>query len=321
MTSTTVAALFVTALAVYQTQSAPPSSAQDVDALLRVAGKLLQDHKGDEAITGFERALAAAERLSLQPQQAAALCGISDALVERARYPEARDYALRCLELYERLSQLRGIGRANLLLNVTAEFLGNNPEAEMRARKAIAAFGSAGDRGARAAATINLLRLGSIEPAEVFALLAGALDDARAAGDRRAEASVLHSWGDKLFLDGRYEDAFEKLERARAVYEEDRSNRMELGTVFNSLGRLYRAHGRLDEALKYQVKALEIHETAGNQFTLMQSLNAVAVVNGMLGRAKESRQFYELSPSERAYERVQRVARLVQYIHLVHVEQ
>ena len=43
---------------------------------------------------------------------------------------------------------------------------------------------------------------------------------------------------------------------------------------------MYRAHGRHDEALKYQKAALELHRqgAATDPFTLLQSLNAVAVV-------------------------------------------
>jgi CHAT domain-containing protein len=63
--------------------------------------------------------------------------------------------------------------------------------------------------------------------------------------------------------------------------------------VFNSIGRLYRAHGQLAEALNYQLKALDLHQTAGDPVSLMQSLNAVAVVHGFMGHVKESREFYE----------------------------
>lgn len=290
MTHTALAALLAAALAV--PQGAPPSSAQDVDALLRDGTKLLQDYKADDARAVFEWALAAAQRLSLQPQQAVALCGIGTAQSQRARYREAREHGLKCLEIYERLALPRGIGQANLLLNLAAEFLGDYPEAETRARKAIAAFEAAADLGGRGRATVNLLRVGKVEPSEGFRLIARAVDDTHAAGDRSGEASAFHSWGDGLFLSGRYEDAFEKLERARVLYDAE-DDRVALGTVFNSLGRLYRAHGQIAEALKYQLQALDLHETAGNPFTLMQSLNAVAVVHGMLGHVKEARQFYE----------------------------
>ena len=74
----------------------------------------------------------------------------------------------------------------------------------------------------------------------------------------------------------------------RPVYEAA-GNRLALGTVFNSLGRLYRAHGRLDEALAFQMKALALHEREEAGFELMQSLNAVGAVQSMLGHTAVAR--------------------------------
>ncbi len=49
--------------------------------------------------------------------------------------------------------------------------------------------------------------------------------------------------------------------------------------------------GQLDEALRFQLKALELHQTAGEPLPLLQSLNAVGVVHGMLGHSKEAGEF------------------------------
>jgi CHAT domain-containing protein len=273
-------------------QIPPPVTAQDVDALLSEAHKLLRSYKFDDARMAFERTLEAAERLALEPQQAAALCGAGQALAERSQPKEAHAYGLRCLARYERLSSPRGIGEANTLLGFAAESLGNAAEAETHARRAIEAFDTAGDLRGRGRATVNLIRVGRMDVAEKDRLLARAIDDTRTAGDPGGEASALHLWGDNLFASGRYEDAFEKLEHAARLYEKAGAPAA-LGTVFNSLGRVYRAHGQLAEALRLQQKALALHETVGNPLLLVQSLNAVAVVHGFLGHLKESRDTYE----------------------------
>jgi CHAT domain-containing protein len=69
----------------------------------------------------------------------------------------------------------------------------------------------------------------------------------------------------------------ELLVRAAAVFEAANASD-DLGTVYNSIGRVYRAHGRLDEALKYQKAALEVHRKSRDRFVLVQSLNAVSAV-------------------------------------------
>jgi CHAT domain-containing protein len=285
-----VALSMVVCLAAAQTPA--PATARDVDALLTEAGKLLEARKTAEGRAAYERALEGAQRLALEAQQAAALCGISQAFYNGAQYRDARQFALRCLELYERLSQASGIGQANILLNAAAEMSGDMTEARTRARLAISAFESAGDLRGRAIATLNVLRAGKIEPADGDRLIERAIDDARAAGARPVEASAFHSWGDGLFARGQYEASLEKLERAAGLYEE-LGNRVALGTVFNSIGRVYRAHGQVNEALRFQLKALDIHQAAGEPFSLMQSLNAVGAVQGMLGNANEARRYYE----------------------------
>ncbi len=69
--------------------------------------------------------------------------------------------------------------------------------------------------------------------------------------------------------------------RAEAAYE-SAGALADLGTVYNSVGRVYRAHGRLEEALKFQMAALDLHRRRGSRMMLIQSLNAVAVVHQRL---------------------------------------
>ena len=64
----------------------------------------------------------------------------------------------------------------------------------------------------------------------------------------------------------------------------------ELGTTYNSIGRVYRAHGRFDEALRFQLKALSLHEKGGSAFEQMQSLNAVATVYRAAQRFEKRRE-------------------------------
>jgi CHAT domain-containing protein len=104
-----------------------------------------------------------------------------------------------------------------------------------------------------------------------------AAEAARLAGDRDLEGSALHDYGDQLFVVGRYEESLDLLTQAAAAFEAVNLTD-DLGTVYNSIGRVYRAHGRLDEALRYQQAALALHRTGTDPFALAQSLNAVSSV-------------------------------------------
>src|SRR5262245_47337578 len=123
-------------------QAPAPATAQDVDTVLADARKLLDGGKRADARAAFERALEGAKRLSLDLQQATALCGISEVLIRDTQARDAREFGLQCLSIAERLASPAGIGRAQLLLNNAAELAGDWPEARLRALKAIEAFES-----------------------------------------------------------------------------------------------------------------------------------------------------------------------------------
>ena len=197
----------------------------------------------------------------------------------------AREAASASLAIYERLAASaagverqrleHGIGRSNHVLSMVAEQDGKTSEAAQFAERAIAAQEAAGNRWGRAVSTLQLLRVARLDPAARTPLYERAVADARAAPDKVLEARALHSFGDYLFNRGAYVESLAKLEAAAALFTET-GRQLELGTVYNSVGRLYRAHGRVDAALDYQLKALAIHEKTSSPFNHLQSLNAVA---------------------------------------------
>lgn len=110
------------------------------------------------------------------------------------------------------------------------------------------------------------------------------------AGDAAGAARAMHRLGDRYFNAMRYEDALATLTAAAAVAERI-GDLDELGTIHNSLGRVYRVHGRLDEALRLQLRALELHRRAGSERSLAQSLNAVSAVYQRLAEYGLARQY------------------------------
>ena len=102
---------------------------------------------GGAAITASSQSQGsqAAGRPPSEAEQAIALCDSAEKQVDKAQYRDARESALRCLEIAEKFAHPSGIGRANLLLGVSAEFSGDYAEARSRATLAIEAFESAGE--------------------------------------------------------------------------------------------------------------------------------------------------------------------------------
>ena len=119
-------------------------------------------------------------------------------------------------------------------------------------------------------------------------------------GDKLLEGQILHSWGDLLHVRSLYKPAVEKLEAAASLLQEVNALQ-DLGTTYNSLGRVYRVHGQPAAALEFQLKALTIHETSNVPRLVIQGLNAVAVTYQVLGDHDQARAYYEraLAAAER----------------------
>jgi CHAT domain-containing protein len=269
-----------------------PSAQTDFERDFRAAERLATNGKSAEAAAAFRAIADAARAGGFGAEEGRAQCGLGDALSEQAQYTQALPPLHRCLELAEQLGNDRGAGQALLLLSFAAEVNGQKTAAAEFADRAVAIAERLDDPLGRARARSQLLRVRDFTDTEEEAIQRQIIEDARRAGERGLEAQALHSWGDHLFMAGRFDEAFEKLMRARGLWEET-GNVNALGTTYNSIGRVYRAHGRIDEALKYQRMALAIHEKSGAPFELMQSLNAVAVVSGLAGDLTGSLDHYQ----------------------------
>jgi CHAT domain-containing protein/tetratricopeptide (TPR) repeat protein len=263
-----------------------------VDELLTTADKLLLESKGNTAFPIFERALASATERGLEPQQAHALYGMARVLYYRTQYAPARDHALRAAAIYERLAGARELARTYVLLSALEGLSGMVTEARTHAERAVTVYKTLDDPGGRASATLQLLRVARLDIDAERPLYASAIADARSAGNLSLEADALHSLGDHLFTVNRYDEALDTLLRAESLLL-GTPDVLALGTVYNSIGRVYRAHGRFDEALQFQLKALALHEKSQAAFETMQSLNAAAVVYERLGNVQQARSHYE----------------------------
>jgi CHAT domain-containing protein len=278
--------------AAQQTPLPPVPENASVDEVLAAAETLLGESKGNAAFPLFERALRGAVERDLEPQQARAHMGMARVLSFRTQYATARDHALKAAAIYERLSSTRELARTFVFLSGVEELSGQFKEARAHAEQAVAAYSSTGEPGERASATLQLIRVANLDLDAERPLYARAIADARAAGNIELEARIVHSLGDHLFSANQFEEALDMLLRAESLLL-GTPDIIDLGTVYNSIGRVYRAHGRYDEALRFQRKALDLHEKGGSAFTLIQSLNAVATVYERLNDPKNAANHYE----------------------------
>jgi len=131
----------------------------------------------------------------------------------------------------------------------------------------------ASGRGARAADELGDARL-----------------DARALGDRTAEAECLRKLGCVLWELARMDEARTAFEEALALAAGDR--RFE-GIAFGNLANVHLQQGRLDEALALYEQSLEVHREIGDRYGEAIKTGNIAIVHYNQGDFERARPLYE----------------------------
>jgi len=279
----------VVATIAMQAQTSAPG---DLETLLADArrARLAGDRSGALAVLDTVLARAQAERLPLIEAQARRQ--LSTAYVYTEEWPRAIEQLQKARALFAAAGD-RGLETRCLL-----------DEAVVRRSEGKAAEASA--MGRQAAATFRELhdRQGLADALELVLYL---MPDAEDHGPLRAEAltlvddsgktiacGALHEWADDLFGRGRGGDAFIRINEARECFHRTGQRDREARSLV-SLGRVYRLHGRLDEALANYHRALDLHEWPGSpdRAGAVQAMNAIAVTLSMLGRYDEAGAQYE----------------------------
>lgn len=281
-------------------QSGSVANDAEFAALLAAAQESFAEHDWDRSAAGYQRLLAAARAAGATLWEGRAILGHGRIANQAARYGDARRHGLEALAIFEGLNAAGDIGDANTTLAIAAGAVNDDTTAKAHYERAADAYRTAGNHPGRVQASFRALASSAASP-EFLERIGTLQAEAHALGDKDLEGRILHAWGDQLFTRSLYRQASEKLEGAAALFLDTR-NLQDLGTVYNSLGRLHRAHGQPAAALEFQLKALKIHETLNAPRLLIQSLNAVAVAFQASGNNDQARAYYQraLSAAEQA---------------------
>ena len=116
--------------------------------------------------------------------------------------------------------------------------------------------------------------------------------------DRPKRLEALHHYGDVLQLAGRNDDALEMFrEMLTIAFQLDL--RSKGGAAHNRIGRLYRATGRLDEAMRHLSTGYSLFERADDARGIASSLDDIGKVHWMRGAYTEAERFMHASLERR----------------------
>jgi CHAT domain-containing protein/tetratricopeptide (TPR) repeat protein len=220
----------------------------------------------------------------------------ADAILQRASAVMALDpkqskaLAERALSFYQQEGDELGEARATREVGAATYLLGDTSKAMELLTRARDVFARRGEHRDLALTYMSMMYSSELENRR--ALYPDALAAAKAGGAPWIECSVHHSMGDEEFMSGEYATAYQTLTQALACYEKT-DKIASKGRVLVSLGRVERAHGQYERALNFYQRAYDLQQQVHDEASAIQSLNAIAVAYGYLGRVEDSRKAYE----------------------------
>lgn len=274
-----------------QPQTPPPQAAcadaARLDALLAQSAQAFTAREPDRGLRLLDEVFDQATRLGCGVQHAEALLRLGIADSYQQKHADAGRKFSGAAEEFRRLGVSDREAEALLQLGATLVADARHGEAIAPLERARALARTRKDAQLELR-VLDHLAYAMDEGPEKDRFRADALAFVRATpGGRRVECPLLQEWGDKLFNQDRYSEAFPIILDSVACFEQA-GTPSQIGRAYTSLGRVYRAHGRLAEALEQYARAVAIQqEDTRDPLGAIQSLNAIGVTLGFMGREVE----------------------------------
>jgi DNA-binding SARP family transcriptional activator/Tfp pilus assembly protein PilF len=136
------------------------------------------------------------------------------------------------------------------------------------------------------AATVRLYLDTGAHHFDALAVHQHAFDAAEGAGDRPGQGTALHSLAKTFWRLGRYDEAYDRLQRALPIHRDVGDRHAEAGDL-ETLGATCYSLGRYDDAIDYYGRAALIHREAGDRVEEATVLNNIGVIQERQGRYRE----------------------------------
>jgi len=261
-----------------------------VDDLMGAARALRSQGNNEAGLHCYVRAadLAAGQRDTLL--EARARLAVAQTAYTLARLDVAATAGNAARTLFAAANDQLGVTRATHQLGSIAFIRGDEAEAARLYSSALEGYTALGEQRARIVALTDLAR---VQPDDVSRqTIEDALVLARDGGFGELEGVLLHNRSDDHFRAGRFDAAVADLLKAIDLLERAEAFRP-LAEACVSLGRIMRAHGRYEEAIRYYDRAIALQERVGDGSSRIQSLNAKAVALSYMDRRSEALATYE----------------------------
>jgi CHAT domain-containing protein/tetratricopeptide (TPR) repeat protein len=262
-----------------------------VSALMAQADKASRALNLEEAQARIDEAIALAEKIGDRVGVAMSFRLKGDVFTRNALSRDALIAYDRALREFEGLGNKAGVASALAGLGASHAALGDNAKAREFANRAGVLFDELGDELGRAYLWLNLrpdtpqANLRAMHVDDVIEIARRHSDDTLLGRALRSKANGLLLAGDLAGAETAYAEA--------AAAHERTSHLTDLATTFLEWGRVLRAHGDYEGAIRRYQKTIDLLAPTGERYTIVEATNAKAIALGFLSRHKEAIAAYE----------------------------
>lgn len=229
-----------------------------------------------EAKTEFEQALAGAQKLGDQQQQAWCETALGELFRKQGQYDEALHWLEQARLKFEKLDDLAGVGHVLHYAGSMADRQGDYQQARTLYQESLAIRRSLGDNRAIGSLLSNMgiVARRQNDLALAQSLYSESLNIRRTIGDKWAIAVSLNNLGNVLLDQGYCDEARIHLEEAVSLQREV-GDRWMLGNALNNLGNVARAQHDHNAARTLYGESLRIYRELGDKYALAYLLEDV----------------------------------------------
>jgi CHAT domain-containing protein/tetratricopeptide (TPR) repeat protein len=277
--------------------------------LLAQVDDLRKEKKEAEALETADRAMNLAAEMNDRVTEVDAAIKAGRILYSMGRFADSQQRYERVRATVAGLNDRGREGSVMHGLGNAAWGVGRRADARTFYRQAIGFYREANMTREALRSTHGLLLLLD-DPDEHQKVAAAAIEEAVATKDSDVEGLLRQVAGDEALNRGRYADAYQQFQRAREIAE-SRDDKKQLALVQTSAGRVYRAHGDIEQAIELYRSALAIQEEIGDTIGRVQSLNAIGSSLARLGRHEEALGYFNRATEVAAPLKSPRIDRLL----------
>lgn len=273
-----------------------PNDTARVDALLELSTQVFRS-KPDTAILYAERAIALSKRIGYSKGLGYALKNVGLANYIKGDFVEVLNYWHQSLEIFESIDDKLGISNINNNIGAVHFNYGDDPKALEYYLESLKSAEELGDQLRVATALMNIGAVYFNKPStqdKALDYYQRAVDISEQTGDLNAIGTASVNLGEVYMAQEAYQLALSNFQKALVALEKTGGN---TSIVLTNIGKAYAYQGKMEEAIEFHQKSVQIAEEKQARQQLAEALIGLADAYRQIGNTRQALEDYQRAVS------------------------